>query len=452
MKRERQPPPEDPGERIGAEGLTERATDRPRALEVRRFRLVVTQGPDAGVARHSEGAAMVVGTHPSADVVLSDRTVSRFHCELRLENGQPVLTDLGSRNGTRLSGLRVFRAPPEDGAVIQVGRTELRFELAQDKVQVPASDRTSFGRLRGQSLAMRALFLRLERAAATDSTVLVEGETGTGKELTAEAIHLESARRHGPFVVLDCGALPPQLLASELMGHERGAFTGADAARQGALVAADGGTLFLDEIGELDRELQPHLLRALERREVKPVGATRYFPVDVRIVAATNRDLRAEVNAGRFRSDLYYRLAVIQVHLPPLRERTDDLPLLVEDILAQLGVTDLDAYPYLRSSAFLNRLSRAPWPGNVRELRNYVEQCLVLEGHAAPIAERPLPGDAARLDQPLSSAREAWVAEFERRYLEGQLRAHGGNASAAARAAGVDRSHFYRLLWRHGLK
>jgi two-component system response regulator GlrR len=306
---------------------------------------------------------------------------------------------------------------------------------------------------------MRAVFALLEQAAASEATVLIEGETGTGKEATAEAIHSESTRRDGPFIVVDCGAIPPQLLESELFGHERGSFTGAVTSRRGAFQAASGGTIFLDEIGELGIDLQPKLLRALERREVKPVGATHYTPIDVRVLAATNRNLREEVTARRFRSDLYYRVAVLRVRLPPLRERHDDIGVLMEHILETMGAATRPEARALRTEAFMKEVSRHTWPGNVRELRNYIERCLATREQLPPQElEGPLEeqragtGSAIDITQPLKTAREACVSDFERRYLTELLKHHADNVTAAARAAGVDRIHFYRLLWKHGLR
>ena len=307
----------------------------------------------------------------------------------------------------------------------------------------------------GRSFAMRRAFSLLERAAASNATVLLGGETGTGKEAAAESIHRESARRDGPFIVVDCGAIPGNLLESELFGHEKGAFTGADRARVGAFEEANGGTLFLDEIGELDPELQPKLLRVLEKKEVKPVGTSKYVPVDVRIIAATNRDLRAEVNAKTFRSDLFYRLAVVEVPLPALRERVEDLPLLVNAILDRLGATSPAEAALVRTSDFQQTIARHSWPGNVRELRNYVERCLAL-AEQAPLDAQAIPDASAPIaidtKQTLKVARDRWTSVFEKAYLEKLLAEHGGNVSAASRAAGVDRIHFYRLLWRNGLK
>ena len=320
---------------------------------------------------------------------------------------------------------------------------------------------TRFGAMVGRSAPMRALFATLEKAAASDATVLLEGETGTGKEASAEAIHRASPRRDGPFVVIDCGAIPSQLLESELFGSERGAYTGAVASRAGAFEAAAGGTIFLDEMGELHLDLQPKILRALERRHVKRVGATEYRPLDLRVIAATNRSLRAEVEAKRFRSDLYYRLAVVRIKLPPLRERIADVPLLVEHVLTTLGVADAPESEALRSPEFLQKLLRYSWPGNIRQLRNHLERCVALGDPNLPpgldTCPPPPPGASPTqplidASEPLRVARERWTTQFERSYLQAVLARNEGSVAAAARAAGVDRIHFYRLLWKHGLR
>jgi DNA-binding NtrC family response regulator len=421
--------------------------DAPRTQEIREFRLHVVDGPDVGKTFRAARARTVVGTHAHADVRLRDRTLSRFHCELGLDAQRVVLRDLGSRNGTRVDGVPVLAAPLEDGARISLGRSALRFELRDATLALPLSTQASFGLMTGRSPAMRAAFALLERAAVGDTTVLLTGETGTGKELAARSLHRQGLRRERPFVVVDCGAIPATLLEAELFGHERGAFTGADRARPGAFEAAHGGTIFLDEIGELSIDLQPALLRVLEQREVRRLGGTRLHPVDVRVIAATNRDLRAEVNAHRFRPDLYYRLAVFEIGLPPLRERHDDLPELVDAILARLGATDHPAAPRLRARDQLAELTRHAWPGNVRELRNWVERALTLSGAAPPLAGAP----AERLDGPYRQARDACLSRFERAYLRAALERAGGNVMAAARAARLGRAYFYRLLARHGL-
>ena len=433
------------------DALEQRAGDH---LLVRRFRLRVQAGPSAGVVYQSTGSRVAIGTHRSNELVLEDRTMSRFHCEIRLVDGRPQVRDLGSRNGTWIDGVGVESGYLADRSELACGQTKLRFEIGDDEVRVPLSASARFGLVVGRSPAMREVFDVLERVAPTDATVLLYGETGSGKDLSAESIHRASPRRERPYVAVDCGALPGQLLESELFGHERGAFTGADRARPGAFEVADGGTLFLDEIGELPLDLQPKLLRALGSGQIQRVGGTPRR-VDVRIVAATNRDLKREVNHRRFRSDLYYRLAVVEVRLPPLRERGADMPLLVEAILADLGAAGRREAAALLSPGVLAELARHQWPGNVRELRNHIER--VLAAGAPPL---PADGEAGGLmvsvplerDLPFHTARDRCLAAFERAYLEELLRRHDNNASQAARAAGLARSQLYVVLGRRGLR
>jgi transcriptional regulator with PAS, ATPase and Fis domain len=347
---------------------------------------------------------------------------------------------------------------------VKFGDDEPRTATSEAPTQVRENllaEPTRFGVMVGKSAPMRALFSTLTKAAASDATVLLEGETGTGKEASAEAIHRASPRRDGPFVVIDCGAIPSQLLESELFGSERGSYTGAIASRAGAFEAASGGTIFLDEIGELHLDLQPKILRALERRQVKRVGSTEYHPVDLRVIAATNRSLRTEVEAKRFRSDLYYRLAVVRIKLPPLRERIADLPLLVDHVLTTLGVADDPDSEAYRDPEFSQRLLRFAWPGNIRQLRNHIERCVALGDPSLPPTLDTCPPPPAlglpvsqQIDssEPLRVARERFMSHFERSYLGAVLARHENNVAAAARAAGVDRIHFYRLLWKHGMR
>ncbi|HLU68084.1 MAG TPA: sigma 54-interacting transcriptional regulator, partial [Kofleriaceae bacterium] len=376
---------------VGSQPAQTESLVRTRAHRaIRQFALTVLDGPDRGACHTSAGTEVVAGTHPGATWRLTDRAMSRFHCELGIEpDGRVKLRDLGSRNGTRVNGVWIEEAWLEDQATLRLGRNVVRFELRSTTHPVPLADGSSFGELVGSSDAMRAVFAQLERAADSDVTVLLSGETGTGKELAAEALHARSARHKGPFVVVDCGALPAQLVQSELFGHVRGAFTGASADRRGAFESAHGGTVFLDEIGELPLELQPQLLRVLEQRDIARVGETRRVPVDVRIVAATHRDLRRAVNQKTFRADLYYRLAVLPIRLPPLRERLSELPELVASLCDQCGIGE----PHrsrLTSPAFIEELGRHDWPGNVRELRNHLERACI----AAP-AELPSTGGGA---------------------------------------------------------
>ena len=422
---------------------------------VRRFRLRVIAGEDRKATFTPAGERTVIGTHASADFVLRDQTVSRFHCELSLVDGGVRVRDLESRNGTRIGGISIVDAHLSEQATLELGHARIRIEWIGEHLRVPLSSRDRFGGLSGTSRPMRALYASLERAAQSDATVLVQGETGTGKDLAAHALHDEGRRQAGPFIVLDCGAVSPALLESELFGHEKGAFTGAHQAHAGAFERAHGGTLFLDEIGELSLELQPKFLRALEARRISRVGGRAPIDVDVRIIAATHRSLRSDVNTGRFRPDLYYRLAVVPIDVPPLRQRIEDLPLLVDDILRDLRAERSAAAGLLRSPETLARLSAHPWPGNVRELRNYVERFVLMQAEAS-LEERAIPNSdgASAIDTslPIREARELCVRAFERRYLEQLMQTHQNNVAAAARAAGVDRVHMHRLLAKVGLR
>ena len=422
------------------------------------------EGPDSGTSWGSTGATCAIGVEPSNDLVLSDPTVSRYHCELTWTAAGPRVRDLDSRNGTLLDGVRVHDAVPRQGSLLRLGDSVLRFEVQEGDNQMPVSASERFGHLVGRSVAMRSLFALLERAAASASTVLIEGETGTGKEATVRSIHEASGRKAGPYIIVDCGAIPSHLLESELFGHERGAFTGAGDRRIGAFEAADGGTIFLDEIGELPLELQPKLLRVLESRHVRRVGSTAHKDVDLRVVAATNRDLRQEVNAGRFRADLYYRLGVVRLRIPPLRERPEDVPLLARHILDRIDAPDEDKAPFA-TPEFLAQLSTAAWTGNVRELRNYLEQCVVLrqpvevgdsepviDDAGPPLAAPPRQAASVDIDRPYAEERRRALDDFERAYVDGALRAHGNNVSRAARAAGLGRVYFYELLRKHGMR
>jgi two-component system, NtrC family, response regulator GlrR len=359
-----------------------------------------------------------------------------------------------SLSGMALVGVRVKDACAANVNQLKPGSSALKIGIDAEPQQCTASPQTRFGLLVGRSLALREVFGKLERIAATDATVLLEGETGTGKSAAAESIHIESARKNHPFVAYDCGATPPSLIESELFGHEKGAFTGADRPRVGVFEQASGGTLFLDEIGELPLALQPKLLGVLERREVRRIGGGAARKINVRLITATNRELRTEVNAGRFRADLYYRLAIVRVEVPPLRERLDDLPDIIEAFIAQAGLTDADT-ALLRAPEFMASLRTTTWPGNVRELRNHLERRVVMRDEAMPEAPAA-PGAREHLQIDLSQrfpeARRAIIDEFERRYLHALLEAHDGRVVQAAEAAGVHRVQLYRLLRRHNLR
>ena len=311
-------------------------------IERQTFSLTVKNGASAGLKRNFDTELVRVGAGPGNDLSLSDSTVSSAHFEISVSDRGFVLRDLAATNGTRLGGVRIVEAYLDKEADILAGEVLIRFKAAASVVESPLSANERFGSAVGRSSLMREIFARIEKVAPTEATVLLNGETGTGKEVVALALYEASARKDKPFVVVDCGAIAPTLIESELFGHEKGAFTGAVNRRLGAFERASGGTLFLDEVGELDISLQPKLLRVLERREIQRVGGDKNIPADVRIVAATNRDLRSMVARGDFREDLYYRLAVVTLALPPLRERREDIELLVDHFLAGFNKSRAD--------------------------------------------------------------------------------------------------------------
>jgi len=396
-----------------------------------------------------------IGSHPSNDLVLQDPSVSRFHVQLSRRADGWIIKDIDSTNGTLVRGIRVGEAQlPPGEVVLDLGDSRVRVEEGGLGGDVDLLAQPTFGELFGRSVLMRKLFAILERVAVHDTNVLIEGESGTGKELVATEIVRRSPRARKPLVVVDCGAISPTLIESELFGHVRGAFTGADRDRTGAFEAARGGTVFLDEIGELPLDMQPKLLRALEAREVRKLGETQARKVDVRVVAATNRMLEREVNEGRFREDLYFRLSVVTVRVPPLRERPEDIELLVQ---AFLGTLDAQASAHLFTPELLAQLARHPWPGNVRELRNFIERAIVFQSAEAPLPVSHKPREArepAAADISLSfkDAKERVVAEFERAYLAAILEWAGGNISRAARKGNMDRMHLHRLAQHYGLR
>ncbi|MCW5835935.1 MAG: sigma 54-dependent Fis family transcriptional regulator, partial [Labilithrix sp.] len=422
-----------------------------------RLSLVVEQENGQAVGRSvtHEGDVCRIGTHPSNDITLDDPAVSRFHCRLVPDRDGWRVEDSGSLNGTRLQGLQIHSAvlPPE--ARLSIGNSTIAIlgdaATSKEKTLVPMMP--SFGALTGTGRAMRKLFALLEKVAASEINCFIHGESGTGKELVATEIVQRGVRADKPFVVVDCGAISPTLVESELFGHVRGAFTGADRDRVGAFEAADGGTVFLDEIGELPLEVQPKLLRALEQREIRRVGETRTRKVNVRVISATNRDLEREVNKGSFRGDLYFRIAVITVRVPPLRERTEDLPHLIRAFLAQL---DASASEPLFGAEVLEELARHEWPGNVRELRNYVERSIVLQTARLSFAPpQGLAGGVAApanvdVNIPYKVAKEALIDGFERAYVRAVIAACNGNMTKAARMAGIDRMYLHRLVQKHG--
>ena len=433
--------------------------------------LAVIDGPSRG-ARAAVGSEIArVGTADGNDLVLADRTVSRFHCELLVRGDTIIIRDCGSTNGTVIDGVRVREAEIPPGTLVRIGGSALRVELGDEPAFVEVSSRHHFGELVGASVEMRRVYAILERLSLTDATVLVQGETGTGKDVLARSLHAASPRAEQPFVAVDCGALPEHLVESELFGHVRGAFTGAASDRKGVFEEADGGTLFLDEIGEMPVALQPKLLRAIESRSIRRVGGSTARTVNVRIIAATNRSLSSSINDGSFREDLYYRLAVVELRLPPLRARRDDIPVLAAHFFRMFaGDTRL-------SAEFLASLVGRAWSGNVRELKNHIERAVSLgtylprdaaaasEALLLPAAHPAAPDSGSNpgsnpgsiesfvaLHLPLKEARDAWTKSFELAYVRAMLKMVGGNVTRAAERAGVSRRFLQRMLVRLGIR
>ncbi len=472
--------------------------DRGATLHLRECTLTTVEGPEQEWTFEKD--EIRIGSMDDNDIVVRDETVSRYHCKIVQEDTGYVLVDQRSTNGTFINKVRVREGFLKPGCTIGVGTSQLRFAARENEVPIVPSRHDRCGGLIGGNPRMREIYTILERIAPTNTTVVIEGETGTGKEVVAQTIHGLSPRKAKELVVFDCGAVPPNLIESELFGHEKGSFTGAVMTRQGLFELADGGTLFLDELGELPLDLQPKLLRALEQREVRRVGAAKSAKVDARIIAATNRNLEDEVRAGRFRQDLFYRLSVVRLRLPSLRERPDDLPVLIAHFLKTMPANrGADGQPKVRSVAkeVVGALQAYAWPGNVRELVNVIERASsfcdsqLLELADLPdyvrSAKAPGPGASGRMmaqkraaTSPMvtghavsmdpnapapappiellaegvtfKDAKERWVASFERDYILQLLRRNTGNISHAARAADIDRKYFRKLMKKYDIE
>ncbi len=391
-----------------------------------------------------------IGSAEDCDVVIRDPAVSRQHLELELRPEGVAMRDLKSRNGTFYLGQRVERMTLALGSRLTVGRATLAIEADTDDLgQELTYGSTTYGGMIGATPAMQRLFALLSRLEGSLVSVLVDGESGVGKEVVARALHERSKLANGPYVTVNCGALARELVACELFGHKRGAFTGAHEARKGAFEIANGGTLFLDEIGELPLDIQPILLRALESGEVQPVGAEQKIQVKVRVVAATNRDLASEVAAGRFREDLFYRLAVVRLTVPPLRERLEDIVLLANRFAAEHPIGQL-------SSSVVEALRARTWPGNVRELRNVISAYAALGvlppalGQRAEKLDNELEANVD-LSVPYMDQKDGLVDRFTAAYLKALVTASNGNQSEAARISGLDRTYLRKLLAKHNL-
>jgi len=419
-------------------------------IEIATFQVQVVSGPDAPVSIESGASDVTVGTAPGQTVRLSDACVSRHHCAIRVVDEGLVCEDLGSTNGTFIAGRRVSRAMIAPGDLITIGETMLSVELLGEMASEPLSTGDRFGRVLGRSVAMRRVFALLERVAASEATILLEGETGTGKSVLARWLHHEGPRADRPLVAVNCAALSETLVESELFGHERGAFTDAKTARLGLFEAADGGTLFLDEVGLLSRSTQAKLLTAIEEGVIRRLGGTREIKVDVKLIAASNRPLRELVASGAFREDLFHRLNLLALTLPPLRERAGDILPLARHLLARIAAhhrrKDLAITPLGEA-----RLQAQPWRGNVRELAHVIESAVIFGGGA--------PLEFSSLGDPPPAGPRAWrnpawrvpatgfsLEAMTDELIADVLREEEGNVSATARRLGVTRDFLrYRL-------
>ncbi len=485
--------------------------NRAMSRRLKKARLVVIDGPDRGRFVDLDKPKITAGRSMICELPLTDRSVSGTHAEFEAMESGFVLRDLGSTNGCYLGEVRIRDAVLPVGARIRLGQTTVVIEPLEGTVDIPLSSQDKFHELVGRSVIMRQIFAQLEKVAPSDLTVLITGDTGTGKELVARALHNSSKRAKGPLVVQDCSSMPANLVESTLFGHERGSFTGASERHTGSFEQANGGTLFLDEVGELPLDQQAKLLRVIERREIRRVGGEKTISIDVRVVSATNRDLRSMVSAGKFREDLYYRLGVITVELPPLRVRREDIPLIAQAMLTDFQSRNPELPARTIAADALERLSHMPWPGNVRELRNIIERAASLaDGAEITIADvipgaatmktpaagvsvaairamsitRPagspgpsglgktqpagafanvptlgvggnvspgaLPDELAAL--PFKDAKSQLLEAFEPAYLRALLSRHGGNITRSAIAAGLTRYHLRELCKRYGLR
>lgn len=457
---------------------------KPTTIHLRKCRIVTQQKANRREWVFEHGL-VTVGTMDDNNLIVKDDTVSRYHAQIIQEDDAYVIRDLDSTNGTYVNQVQVKEAYLPPGCLMRFGTAEFIFQPMDEEVAIVPSTDEKFGDIIGGNVKMREIYGILEKIASTNATVVIEGETGTGKEVIAHTLHKISIRAKKPFVVFDCGAVPESLIESELFGHEKGSFTGAIMTRQGLFELAQGGTIFLDELGELSLELQPKLLRVLEQREVRRVGAAKAIPVDVRVIAATNRKLEDEVRNMRFREDLFYRLSVVRLFLPPLRDRIDDLPLLVKHFLKNSSFNrDSNANLKLRSisqEAF-KAMTQYSWPGNVRELLNIVERaCSLADGDCIELCDLPdqiakcldQTPDVKTSDEPKASpevvgnapaqspsdysdktfkdAKEEWLATFEREYIRVLLERNNYNISQASRESEIDRKYFRKLMKKYDI-
>ena len=420
-------------------------------LRTRKARLEVIWGPDLGKKRDLQSQHLTVGVSPNCDMVLTDPTVSGQHFELLNTEDGCMLRDLDSKNGTDIRGVRVKQAVLYGEEQIDIGDSTLLLSVYDEHEEFTLSRKNAFGTMLGRSATIRQVFAELEQVAPSDATLLLEGESGTGKDLAAANIHRFSPRKKKPFVVFDCGAISPALLESELFGHRKGAFTGAERDRPGVLESANGGTIFLNEIGEMPLELQSRLLHVLDTWQTRRVGEDRYRKVDLRIIVATNRDLKHEVESKRFREDLYYRLTVVRIRMPSLRDRREDIAMLAKKFITDRAPEqDPDKiFTDQVEAMFLNHL----WPGNIRELRNVVDRLILFPKRPKSALGRekettePSAIPANFLDLSFRDFRD----QCEKTYLSAVIDSCKGVITEAAAKADLPRMTFYRLIKKHKL-
>lgn len=431
------------------------------SIVVRKTKLLVVSGPLQGKEIAIGKDLFTIGSGKQNDLCIDDLTVSKRHCEIAMDENGCRIADLDSTNGTFVQGVRISSAYLNPGSEFRIGKTHIVFCPLTEERAIPLSSCEAFGSMLGRSTAMRRIFHIAETYSPTDATIMITGETGTGKEIMAEEIHNHSRRKNRPFIVIDCAAMAKDLIESELFGHVKGSFTGANSDRAGAFEHADGGTVFLDEIGDLAPELQPKLLRVLEKREIRRVGDNRVRKIDVRIVCATNRRLDEDVNAGRFREDLFYRLSVVRIELPPLRRRKDDIPLIAKRFITAIN-GPLAMKQVLRFDETMEILKRHDWPGNVRELRNLIEVAFLAAKPPVDLSAflglgRFIPSsmkedDASLANKPFKDAKNELLGDFERKYVKNLLEMNDNNISQSARVAGIERAYLQRLMKKYDIK
>lgn len=440
--------------------------NRAVSRKLRKSKLIVNDGPDKGKELLIAKEKITVGRGKINDLVLTDKAISGCHYEIISTEKGYLLRDLDSTNGTFYGDCRVKEIYLTHGVVFTAGQTKFKFTPLKDSVDIPLSAKNRFDMVIGGSIKMREIFATLEKIAPTDLTILLSGETGTGKDIIARSIHKMSRRAQGNIVIQDCSAIPKDLTESILFGHEKGSFTGATSQHVGSFEQANNGSIFLDEIGELPLDLQPKLLRVLENRQIRKVGGLKEIDIDVRIIAATNRDLRELINKGQFREDLYYRLSVIHIEIPPLRDRKEDIPALVQLFLNQISDNwfNKEQRTFRVTPEAMDKLMSYAWPGNVRELKNVVERAVYLAsgdvltpddfklqlGCNTPVNfNYNINQDILALS--FKDAKQAVLDQFEITYLKELIKRNNSNITHSSKQAGLTRYHLRELLKHHGL-